>query len=211
MLGSNMNGYYCVLFLFGFMEPLKLSYLAILMARTMLRSNMNDYLECTHTNKLVFRWAGIKKRHFFALLPWENRFIFRWRKEQTYASSIGDEWMEWETLQLNSFLILKWTIYFFFREQDKIYCGKKIHTQATQEDYPLAKEQWRNQPSTTERIPCALHWTPAMESEERVVTPWFSEKFKTCRDNAFHLNSNRKFLNNFIGCISWHAYFISEC
>jgi hypothetical protein len=46
---SNMNGYYCVLFLFGFMEPLKLSYPVILMARTMPKSNMNDYLECTHT------------------------------------------------------------------------------------------------------------------------------------------------------------------
>jgi hypothetical protein len=28
------------------------------------------------------------------------------------------------------------------------------------------------------------------------------QKIKTCRDNAFHLNSNRKILNNLIGCIS---------
>jgi hypothetical protein len=32
-------------------------------------------------------------------------------------------------------------------------------------------------------------------------------KIKTCQVNAFHLNSNRKFSNNLIGCISWHAYF----
>jgi hypothetical protein len=41
----------------------------------------------------------------------------------------------------------------------------------------------------------------------RFVTPWFSEEFKTCQATAFHLNSNWKFLNNLIGCISWHAYF----
>jgi hypothetical protein len=39
------------------------------------------------------------------------------------------------------------------------------------------------------------------------VAPWFSEEFKTCQVNAFHLNSNQKFSNNLIGCISWHAYF----
>jgi hypothetical protein len=40
----------------------------------------------------------------------------------------------------------------------------------------------------------------------RFVTPLFSEEFKTCQVNAFHLNSNRKFSNNLIGCISWHAF-----
>jgi hypothetical protein len=33
------------------------------------------------------------------------------------------------------------------------------------------------------------------------------EEFKTCQVNAFHLNSSRKFSNNLIVCISWHAYF----
>jgi hypothetical protein len=29
------------------------------------------------------------------------------------------------------------------------------------------------------------------------VTPWFSEKFKTYQVNAFHLNSNMIFFNNY--------------
>jgi hypothetical protein len=37
----------------------------------------------------------------------------------------------------------------------------------------------------------------------------FREKNKTCQANAFHLNSDRKFLNNLIGCILWHAYFLA--
>jgi hypothetical protein len=40
------------------------------------------------------------------------------------------------------------------------------------------------------------------------VTTSFSEEFKTYQVNAFHLNSNRKFSNNMVGCISWHAYFL---
>jgi hypothetical protein len=39
------------------------------------------------------------------------------------------------------------------------------------------------------------------------ITSWFSEKFKTYQANAFYLNSDRKFLNNLIGCILWHVYF----
>jgi hypothetical protein len=35
----------------------------------------------------------------------------------------------------------------------------------------------------------------------------FRKKIKTCQVNAFHINSNRKFSNNLIGCIPWHAYF----
>jgi hypothetical protein len=38
--------------------------------------------------------------------------------------------------------------------------------------------------------------------------PRFLQKFKTCQVNAFHLNSNRKILNNLIGYISCHAYFL---
>jgi hypothetical protein len=40
------------------------------------------------------------------------------------------------------------------------------------------------------------------------VTPNFQKKFKTCQANAFHLISDRKILNNLIGCILWHTYFL---
>jgi hypothetical protein len=50
--------------------------------------------------------------------------------------------------------------------------------------------------------------TRDITSEWVVITPLFSENFKTCQANAFHLNRDRKFLNHLIGCISWHAYFL---
>jgi hypothetical protein len=43
-----------------------------------------------------------------------------------------------------------------------------------------------------------------------LVISSFSEKFKTCHINAFHLNSDRKILNNLIGCIHGMHIFIYE-
>jgi chromosome segregation ATPase len=48
---------------------------------------------------------------------------------------------------------------------------------------------------------------PEEEPGDQGCNTLIFKKIKIYQANAFHLNSNRKFLNNLIGCISWHAYF----
>jgi hypothetical protein len=52
-----------------------------------------------------------------------------------------------------------------------------------------------------------LFFFSAIGKEARDCDTLIFRKFKTCQANTFHLNSDRKILNNLIGYISWHAYF----